>query len=111
MATVNYRYGDPIMVAYTAGADIKAGDVIVTNLTPRVAHVDIPNGTVGALAGSGGIYSCAGDAAIAADKKVYWNAGASQVTETAGSNKVFGVTVTACSGAAAYCDVRHDPSV
>ena len=24
--------------------------------------------------------------------------------------EVFGVTVTACSGAAAYCDVRHDPS-
>jgi predicted RecA/RadA family phage recombinase len=110
MATVNFRYGEPNMVAYTPGADVKAGDVIVTNLTPRVAHVDIPNGTVGALAAEGGIYSCAGDAAIAADKKVYWNATNKQVTETAAGNTVFGVTVTACSGAAAFCDVRHDPS-
>jgi len=110
MAMATFRYGEPNMVAYTPGADVAAGDVIVTNATPRVAHVAIPNGTPGALAAEGGVYSMAGDAAIAADKKVYWNNATSQVTETAGSLKVFGVTVSACSGAAALCDVRHDPS-
>ena len=50
----------------------------------------------------------AGDAAIAADKVVYWDDTNNKVSETA-AGKVFGVTVTACTGDAATCQVLHNP--
>jgi len=108
MAMAVFKYGEPEMVEYTPGADVAAGDVIVTNGTTRIAHVPILSGLLGALGADGGVYSVAGDAVIAADKKVYWVAASSKVSETVGANKVFGVTVTACSGDAALCNVRHD---
>lgn len=105
-----YLHGPAVMVDYTPGSDVDAGDVIVTGDTPRIAHLDIASGELGALGATGGIYECTGDAAIAADKKVYWDASAGKVTETATGHKVFGVTVTACSGDDSTCRVRHDPS-
>ena len=106
-----FSAGTPLMVDHTpSGAAVAAGTVVVTNDTPRVAHRDIADGALGALAGEGGVYLMTGDAAIAADKKVYWDAAAKKVTLTASTNKIFGVTVTACSGNNATCLVRHDPS-
>jgi predicted RecA/RadA family phage recombinase len=105
-----FAHGSPRMVDYTPGADVVAGQVIVTSTTPRIAHLDIASGILGALAAEGGVYRCKGDAAIAADKKVYWDDTTNKVTETSTSNKVFGVTVTACAADASYCYVRHDPS-
>ena len=84
MAT--FRHGNPVMVDHTPGSGVTAGDVIVTGDTPRIAHRDIAANALGALASGGGVYDMTADAAIAADKKVYWNASASKVTETAGSN-------------------------
>ena len=98
-------------VADGVPAAVAVGDVIVTSATARVAHHAIEANLLGSVAANGGIYSMAGDAAIAADVKVYWNPAVSQVTATAGALKVFGVTVTACTGAAALCDVRHDVGV
>lgn len=111
MAMAVFKYGEPEMVDHTPGSAVAVGDVIVTSATARIAHHAIESGLLGAVAANGGTYTVAGDAAIAADVKVYWNAAASQVTATAGANKVFGITVTACSGAAALCDVRHDVGV
>lgn len=105
-----FLHGEPLMVDHTPGSAVSAGQVVVTADTPRIAHLDIAANTLGALAAGGGVYEVAGDAAIAADKKVYWNNTANKVTETATSNKVFGVTVTACTGDGALCQVRHDPS-
>ena len=110
MAQATLVHGNPLMVDYTPGSAVTAGDVIVTADTVRIAHLDIASGALGALAAGGGVYSVPGDAAIAVDKKVYWNNSADKVTETASGNKVFGVTVSACSGDAALCNVRHDPS-
>jgi predicted RecA/RadA family phage recombinase len=110
MAQVTLVGGDPIVCDYTAGATITAGDVIVTADTPRIALRDIANGDLGALSVVGGIYECTGDAAIAADKKVYWNNTDNKVTETSSGNKVFGRTVSACSADGATCNVYHDPS-
>lgn len=111
MAQVTFRQGDPQFCDHTPGSAVTAGDVIITSATVRIAHVDIAASALGALAYSGGIYECTGDAAIAEDKKVYWVDADNEVTETAGSNKVFGVTVSACSGDGSTCLVRHDPGV
>ena len=111
MGMADFKHGDPRMVDFTPGAAVAVGDVIVTADTVRIAHRNIANGELSALAAEGGVYECVGGAAIAVDKKVYWNAAASKVTETASGNKVFGVTVSACSGDNATCLVRHDPSI
>jgi predicted RecA/RadA family phage recombinase len=110
MPQVTLKKGNPINCDYTAGATITAGDVIVTSATPRVALHDITNGDLGALSVFGGIYECTGDAAIATDKKVWWDDTANKVTETSTSNKPFGVTVSACSGDGSTCLVFHNPA-
>jgi predicted RecA/RadA family phage recombinase len=106
----NYLYGDPQMVPHTPVAAVTAGAIIVTVDTPRIAHVDIAVGVQGDLAAEGGVYSELADGAIAADRKVYWDAAASRVTLTAGANKVLGVTTTATSGAGQLIQFRHDPA-
>lgn len=112
MAQATFKYGDPVMVDHTPSSAVTAGDVIVTSTTPRIAHLDIAANALGALAATGGIYEVTGDAAIAADKKVYWVNASDKVSEDAnsGANKAFGVTVSACSGDGSTCNVRHDPS-
>lgn len=111
MGMADYKYGDPRMVDHTPGSAIAIGDVVVTNDTVRVAHRAIAANELSALASEGGVYEVVGDAAIAADKKVWWNAAASKVTTTASTHKVFGVTVSACGGDGQACLVRHDPSL
>lgn len=110
MPMATFFQGSPTMVDYTPGSAVTAGDVIVTNDTPRVAHADIAASTLGALASHDGVYKMTADGAIAADKKVYWNAAASKVTLTAGSNKIFGVTVSAAAADGDAIYVRHDPA-
>ena len=107
MAT--YRHGDPIFVDYTPAAAVAAGDVIVTNDTPRVSHRDAAVGETIGIAAIGGVYEMAVDVATPADKKVYWDPVNKWVTATAGSFKVFGVTETATTGAGQTAYVRHDP--
>ena len=112
MAQAVFKYGSPDTVYYTPTVAVAAGDVIVTADTTRIAHIPIAANILGALGASGGVYQVAGDAAIAADKKVYWVDATNKVSESAaaGANKVFGTTVTACTANAALCHVRHDPS-
>ena len=86
MAQAIFVSGCPEMVNYTPGSAVTGGDVIVTADTVRIAHTDIAASALGALAASGGVYSVPGDAAIAADKKVYWVDASNKVTETAGAN-------------------------
>lgn len=103
--------GNPLMVDHTPGSDVTAGDVIVTNDTPRIAHRDIASGELGALAAGGGVYQMTADAAIAADTLVYWNAAASKVTETASTHKIFGRTVQASSADGDLIEVIHQPEL
>lgn len=110
MLMAEFFHGSPTMVDHTPGSAVSAGDVVVTNDTPRVAHVDIAASTLGDLATGGGVYKMTADGAIGADKKVYWNAVASKVTLTAGSNKIFGVTTTAAAADGDPIYVRHDPA-
>lgn len=109
MGMADFKHGSPAMVDHTPAGAVAIGDVVVTNDTPRVSHRAIAAGELSALAAEGGVYECVGDAAIAADKKVWWNAAASKVTTTASTHKVFGVTVSACSADGSTCLVRHYP--
>lgn len=110
MPQTTFIHGSPVMEDHTPGSAVAAGDVVVTADTPRVAHLDIPAGTLGALAGGGGVYEVTGDAAIAANKKVWWNDTANKVTETASTHKPFGYTVTACAADNGKCLARHEPA-
>lgn len=110
MPMATFFQGTPLMVDHTPGSAVSAGDVVVTNDTPRIAHVDIAASTLGALATSGGVYKMTADGAIGADKKVYWDASASKVTLTSSGNKVIGVTTTAAAADGDAIYVRHDPS-
>lgn len=111
MADALLRHGNPTMVDYTpSGADVAAGAVIVVGEVPMVAHVDITDGTLDALATHGGIYLMTGDALIAAGTLVYWDDTAKKVTETASGNLAFGYTVNADIGADDETGlVRHEP--
>ena len=65
-----------------------------------IAHSDIAASALGAVAAGGGVYSFTADAAIAAGKTVYWDAGASKVTETTTGNKRVGIVPPGSSAAA-----------
>lgn len=113
---VTFKKGDPRMVDYTPAANVAAGEVKVVGNIPMISHLvggftyDSSRPTrMMALAVQGGIYSCTGDAAIGVGKLVYWNDTDNKVTETRGSNKTFGFTVSACSGDGSTCDVLHMP--
>lgn len=111
MAMASYKHGKPIMVEYTPGADVDAGDVIVTGGSPRVAHQPLTSGELSHLAASGGVYEMTGDAEIAADVGVYWDASAEKVsaTDDSAANAFFGFLVTACAADNGTCLVRHSP--
>jgi predicted RecA/RadA family phage recombinase len=99
------------MVPHTAAADIAAGDVVVTDETPRVAHGEILTGALGSLAAEGGVYQMTGAGEYRIDVPVYWDASASKVTtdDNNGDNKLFGFTISACAGDGSPVDVRHEP--
>lgn len=51
MAKFVFLHGDPLMVDYTpSGADVAAGDVVIFAGKACIAHTDIPDGKLGALA-------------------------------------------------------------
>ena len=114
MTQAIFRHGDPLACNYTPGADVAAGDVIVLNSRTYVARHAIASGALGALDCEGGVYTCVGDAAITAGKKVYWKDSANKVSEDAdtGNNKPFGYVApgSSCSGDGSTVDVVHDPS-
>jgi predicted RecA/RadA family phage recombinase len=110
-----YLRGSPLMVEYTPGADHDAGDVIVVGNVTRIAHRDLKDGILGALAAGGGEYrvpkEAGGGTAIADGKLVYWDDTNNRVTETASTHKVFGVTTSAAADADAYILVQHLPTI
>jgi predicted RecA/RadA family phage recombinase len=102
--------GSPLMVDHTPGADVAAGQVVVTNDSVRVCHTKIPANQLGALASEGGLYRSLVDGAIGVDRKVFWDNTAKRITLTATGNKVAGITTTAAAAAGDAIEWRHDPS-
>lgn len=110
-----YRHGDPVMVDYTPGADVDAGDMVLVGNTAGwtlgVAHVDIANGELGALAAGGGVYECQVASNYAAGSKVYKPSGNAILTTTSTNNALFGFTVEDSAAANARVKVLHKPYV
>lgn len=90
-----------------SGAAIAVGQVVIVNDILGICHRPIPDGVLGALAIQGGQYEVNGDAVIAKGVHVYWNDTNNEVTETVGTNKYFGKTVSACAGDNLPCEVTH----
>lgn len=81
-------------IDYVPVADVAAGDLVIANDLVMVAKLDIPAGTLGALA-VGGVYEMPkGSAAIPFGKKAYWDATNKVVTATATGNTLIGKAVS-----------------
>jgi len=99
MALVKFvQEGDAI--DYTPGVAVAAGDVVVQNDLVGVAKQPIAANALGALAVTG-VFDFPKDtgsaSAIAAGKKVYWDADDEVATETAEGNTYLGKTVKAAA--------------
>lgn len=80
-------------INYMPTTAVAAGDLVIDNDLVMVARLDIPAGTLGALA-VGGVYEMPKDAAaIAFGKKAYWDATNKVVTETDTGNTLIGKAV------------------
>lgn len=81
-------------IDYVPTTAVAAGDLVIANDLVMVAKLDIPAGTLGALA-VGGVYEMPkGAAAIAFGKKAYWDATNKVVTATATGNTQIGKAVS-----------------
>lgn len=109
-----FKSGNPIMVDYTPGSAVDAGDVVVVGANPVVAHNNIASGELGAMATRGGQYKMTAATSAAAGTKVYWVTASSKVSSSSnsGANKHFGY-IALDSSAAADGDevlVLHEPA-
>lgn len=117
MDEATFRHGDPLMIDYTPGSgDVAAGDVVVlgnlTGITVGIAHVDISNTTLGALAAGGGVYEVINLNNAADYAKVYWDDSAKKVTTTSTNTAQFGFIVRDGGGGAnSTCLALHAPKV
>lgn len=107
------HHGSPLMIDYTPSADVAAGDVVVVGELPLIAHRDIPDGRLGALAAGGGVYTIAKEApaVITAGAALYWDAGDQVVTTTASTHKLFGFASAAAASADTTIRAIHRPGV
>lgn len=109
MAQAALSHGNPIMVGYTPGSAVTAGDVVVQNDLVCIAHDAIAANRRGEVAAVGGVYRVTADAAIVVGKKVYWDDTANKITETSTGNKVFGMNVEASSADGDVIQAVHMP--
>lgn len=116
MAQATLRHGNPAFINYTAAADITAGDVVMlgntTGLTCGIAHQDIENTFLGALAVGGGVYEVVNLNNAANYATVYWDYSVDKVTTVSTNNSLFGYIVEdGAGGANTNCLVLHWPRV
>jgi predicted RecA/RadA family phage recombinase len=116
MAQVTFRHGDPVMIDYTPGANVSAGDVVLlgntTGLTCGVVHNDTVSGALGAIAAGGGVYDAVNLNNAANYAKVWWDDTNNKVTTTSTNNALFGFVVASGGGGAnTTCRVVHSPYV
>lgn len=88
------HHGNPLMVDYTPGSAVAAGDVVEVGVVPYVAHNDIEANKLGALGAGGGVYKGIQDGTIDNPGiKVYWDNVAGKFTNVSASNTHFGFSM------------------
>lgn len=114
MAHALFISGKPRFVDHTPVAAVSMGQIVVIGQRPYVAHRDIAAGEVAALAAEGGVYdivkSGSSGPVITAGDNMYWDAGASQITNAAGALPHFGPSQEAASTSDALVRVLHSPT-
>jgi hypothetical protein len=121
MTMASFLRGKPIMQDYTPASPYNAGDVIVVNNLPCVAHEANPydgsttNLVKDALAVSGGIYQITSDSAYSPGTSVFWDTVLQKVTTIQGANAYhFGWVVGGANdvlndSSGTTVSVLHDP--
>jgi hypothetical protein len=114
MAEAELRHGNPQFIDYTPTAgNVSAGQVVLlgntAGLTCGIAHLDITNNILGAVAIGGGVYEVTMLENIANYAKVYWDNTNNKVTNTSTNNAQFGYLVTGATGANTLVYARHQP--
>jgi len=100
MATARRHSGGIHTVPYTPSVAADDGQVVVQNSLVGVANSDLSASRLGALSVDGLFWFPTAEgssSAIAAGKKVYWDANNEVATETASGNTYLGKTVTAAA--------------
>lgn len=115
MAEAIFRSGNPIMVAHTPGSAVTAGDVVVINGYPFIAHKDIAANARGELAAGGGVYDFLKDGSSGPDMAVgegaAWIEADNLATDVLTGNVHLGVVVEAAGASAAAVRVYHNPNI
>lgn len=115
MTQAIFRSGNPIMVAHTPGSAVAAGDVVVINRYPFIAHKDIAANERGELSCGGGVYDFIKDGtsgpAIAVGEGVAWIDGSDLATDVLTANTHLGVCVEAAGASQAYVRAWHMPNI
>lgn len=107
-----FKIGVPLMVPYTPGSAVSAGDVIVSNSIAMIAHGDIAASTLGAVASPSGSASydiVKGASSFSVNDPVYWDSGNSVATSTSGGNYFLGLANAAAVSGDTTVRVQHLP--
>lgn len=116
-----FRHGNPLMVDYTpASGNVAAGQVVIvgtvtantagTGAIVGIAHKDITNNTLGALAMGGGVYDVVNLNNSVNGAKVYWDDTNNKVTSVSTNNGQFGyIAANGGGGANSTARAIHAP--
>lgn len=110
-----FRHGDPVYMDHTPGAGaVVAGQVVLlgntTGLTCGIAHLDIANNALGALAMGGGVYDVTMLTNLAPYTKVYWDDTNNKVVSTSTNNAQFGYLLEGNTGVNTIVEALHVPN-
>lgn len=108
--------GDTVKyIRHTPSGDIAAGEVVVIDGVPYVAHLAIPANVLGNLAAEGGEYELLKDGtsgpAIAQGEGVAWIEADNLATDVLTGNVHFGTCTEAAGASAATVRVLHRPNL
>lgn len=106
--------GDTVKyIKHTASGDIAAGEVVVIEGIPYVAHLAIADGELGNLAAEGGEYELLKDGTsgpdIAKGESVAWIEADNLATDVITGNVHFGTATEAAGASASTVRVLHRP--
>jgi len=115
MATITFRHGDPVMMDYTPGSAVSAGEYVelgnLAGLTCGVTHKDIAASELGALAVGGGVYDVKFALNTNVGDKLHYSTGLAALTTTSTNASQFGYALETTSAVNTTAKALHVPYV